>query len=62
MRYDYLSHPHIHMICKNCGSVEDMDYDENLFNYQAKLENSHGISIDRLDVIASIENCSFCKE
>jgi len=62
MRYDYLSYPHIHMVCKKCGSVEDMDYDENLFNYQNKLEKSKGISIDRLDVIASVEECSFCKE
>ncbi len=61
MRYDYLSHPHIHLVCKNCGCVEDLDYDENLFNFQNSLEKNKNIVIDRLDVIASIESCSFCK-
>jgi len=62
MRYDYLARPHIHMVCNKCGSVEDMDYDENLFNYQNKLEKSKGVTINRLDVIASVDSCSFCKE
>lgn len=61
MRYDYFTKPHIHMICKNCGSVKDMDYNENLFDYQNKLEKSEGVVIDRLDIIASIESCSLCK-
>ena len=61
MRYDYLSKPHIHMVCKNCGKVVDMDYDENLFSYQDKLEKKQGVTIDRLDVIASVESCSFCR-
>jgi Fur family peroxide stress response transcriptional regulator len=61
MRYDYLSHPHIHLVCKNCGCIEDLDYDENLFNFQNSLEKNKNIVIDRLDVIASIESCNFCK-
>ena len=61
MRYDYLSHPHIHLVCKNCGCIEDLDYDENLFNFQNSLEKNRNIVIDRLDVIASLESCSFCK-
>lgn len=61
MRYDYLARPHIHLACKNCGGIEDLDYDENLFNFQKNLEDSKGVIIDRLDVIASVESCSFCK-
>jgi Fur family peroxide stress response transcriptional regulator len=61
MRYDYLSRPHIHLVCKNCGCVEDLDYDENLFNFQTSLEKSKNVVIDRLDVVASVESCRFCK-
>ena len=61
MRYDYLSRPHIHLACKSCGRIEDLDYDENLFNFQTNLEDSKNVIIDRLDVIASVESCSFCK-
>ena len=61
MRYDYLARPHIHLVCKNCGGIEDLDYDENIFNFQKNLEYSKGVIIDRLDVIASVESCSFCK-
>ena len=61
MRYDYLARPHIHLVCKSCGCVEDLDYDENLLNFQNILENSRDVMIDRLDVIASVERCSFCK-
>jgi len=61
MKYDYLAHPHIHLVCKNCNNVEDLDYDENLMNFQNILEQSKGVVIDRLDVIASVECCSFCK-
>jgi Fur family peroxide stress response transcriptional regulator len=61
MRYDYLARPHIHIVCKSCGCIEDLDYDENLFNFQNSLEQSKGVVIDRLDVIASVESCTFCK-
>lgn len=61
MRYDYLAYPHIHMVCKQCGHITDLDYDKSLFDYQNSLEKSRGVIIDRLDVIASIENCTYCK-
>jgi len=61
MRYDYFARPHIHLACKNCGCIEDLDYDENLLNFQNILEQSKRVVIDRLDVVASVENCSFCK-
>ncbi len=61
MRYDYLSYPHIHLVCKSCGYIEDLDYDENLFKFQKSIEDSKGVIIDRLDVVASVESCKFCK-
>ncbi len=61
MRYDYLARPHIHLVCKSCRHIEDLDYDENLLNFQNILEKSKGVVIDRLDVIASVERCNFCK-
>lgn len=61
MRYDYLATPHIHIICTNCGHVEDLDYDEHLFDYQTQLEKDKNIVIDRLDVVASTSSCIYCK-
>ncbi len=60
MRYDIFTKPHIHIVCKNCNSVTDMDYDEKLFDYQSKLEKESGLKIDRLDVIASVDSCKHC--
>ena len=27
-RYDIYEHPHIHVVCENCGRFEDMSYDD----------------------------------
>jgi len=62
MRYDIFSKPHIHMICLHCGAIEDIDYDQNLFDYQTVLENNKSVKIDRMDVIATVQECSRCKK
>lgn len=62
MRYDIYSKPHIHIICKQCGAIEDVDYDQNLFEYQTALEQAKSVKIDRMDVIASVESCSMCQK
>lgn len=62
MRYDIYSKPHIHLICHQCGAIEDVDYDESLFTYQSALEQIKRVKIDRMDVIASVESCEFCKK
>jgi len=62
MKYDYLSVPHIHMVCTECGNVEDLDYDEKLYNYQLELEKRRDVTINRLDIVASIKDCGVCKE
>ena len=62
MRYDIYSKPHIHLLCKHCHSISDMDYDENLFDYQVKLEKNQAIQIERLDIIASTKDCKLCRK
>ena len=60
MRYDIYSKPHIHLVCRQCGAIEDVDYDQNLFTYQTVLEQMKSVKIDRMDVIATVESCTFC--
>lgn len=62
MRYDLYSTPHIHLICQQCGAIQDADYDQNLFDYQVTLEASKKVKIARMDVIATVEECTFCKK
>ena len=61
MRYDIYSKPHIHVVCSSCGAIEDSDYDQNLFDYQAALEEKQKIHIVRMDVVASVSHCRFCQ-
>ncbi|MFW9618989.1 MAG: Fur family transcriptional regulator [Sulfurospirillum sp.] len=60
MRYDIYSKPHIHLVCRQCGAIEDVDYDQNLFTYQTVLEQMKSVKIDRMDVIATVESCTLC--
>ena len=62
MRYDIYSKPHIHLLCKQCHLISDMDYDEDLFDYQVKLEKNQAIDIERLDIIASTKDCKLCRK
>ncbi|MDD2383235.1 MAG: transcriptional repressor [Sulfurospirillaceae bacterium] len=62
MRYDIYSTPHIHIVCKNCQSIRDIDYNENLFDYQNKLELDEKIKVERLDIVASVESCLLCQK
>ena len=61
MRYDIYTKPHIHVICTTCGSVEDIDYSSDLYDYQTKIEKDKNWIIDRMDVIATIKSCKNCK-
>ncbi|WP_041956160.1 Fur family transcriptional regulator [Sulfurospirillum arsenophilum] len=62
MRYDIYSKPHIHLICRKCGTLEDVDYDQSLFDYQTTLEHAKSVKIDRMDIIASVESCAVCQK
>ena len=61
-RYDIYEHPHIHVVCENCGSVEDMSYDDaELGKYQEALERKIGNIIERLNIVASVKSCKHCR-
>lgn len=62
MRYDVFVEPHIHVVCKTCGKVQDMPYSKELENYQIHLEKSLGNLISHLDLVASVEKCHQCLE
>lgn len=61
-RYDIYEHPHIHVVCQNCGYVEDvMNKDAELDVYQERLEKKLGNIIDNLSVVATVRNCKKCR-
>lgn len=62
MRYDIYTKPHIHLFCQKCHSICDMDYNEDLFDYEAKLEKNQKIEIERLDIMATIKECKICQK
>ena len=61
-RYDIYEHPHIHVVCESCGSVEDVNYDDaDLGKYQEALEKKIGNIIERLNIVASVKSCKHCR-
>ncbi|MGP1360206.1 Fur family transcriptional regulator [Campylobacter sp.] len=61
-RYDIYEHPHIHVVCESCGSVEDVSYDDaDLGKYQEALEKKIGNIIERLNIVASVKSCKHCR-
>ena len=61
MRYDIYSHPHIHLVCEHCGMIQDVAYDETLISYQKELEKREKVKIGKVDLIATVESCRYCK-
>ena len=60
-KYDIYEHPHIHLVCSNCGNVQDINAsDAQMATYQTHLEQKIGNLIDRLNIVANISNCSKC--
>lgn len=60
-KYDIYEYPHIHVVCSNCGFVEDLDCnDAKMIEYQEHLEKKTGTIIDRLSIVATIKNCKNC--
>ena len=60
-KYDIYEHPHIHLVCSNCGNVQDINAsDAQMITYQTHLEQKIGNLIDRLNIVANISNCSKC--
>jgi Fur family peroxide stress response transcriptional regulator len=61
MRYDIYNHPHIHLVCEACGMIQDVDFDESLIAYQRILEEKKSVKIEKVDLIARIASCEYCK-
>ena len=60
-KYDIYEHPHIHLVCSNCGNIQDINAsDAQMTAYQTHLEQKIGNLIDRLNIVANISNCSKC--
>lgn len=59
-RYDICTKPHIHVICTQCGHVEDEEYSLKLFDYQSALEKENSWNINRVDVVVTINGCRSC--
>ena len=60
-RYDIYEEEHIHVVCKHCGAVYDMfSKDAKMHEYQHHLENKIGASLNRLNIVATTNNCKNC--
>lgn len=60
-KYDIYTKPHVHVICKNCGDIQDLPYCDTIKSYQKSLENDKGFELSSLKVAAYILNCEKCK-
>ncbi|AQW81855.1 Fur family transcriptional regulator [Campylobacter pinnipediorum] len=61
-RYDIYEYPHIHVVCDNCGYVQDVSYDDAELNkYQENLEKKLGNIIERLNLVANVKTCKKCR-
>ncbi|WP_069638239.1 Fur family transcriptional regulator [Campylobacter pinnipediorum] len=61
-RYDIYEYPHIHVVCDNCGYVQDVSYDDAELNkYQENLEKNLGNIIERLNLVANVKTCKKCR-
>lgn len=61
-KYDVFLEPHLHVVCKNCGHVDDILYDESLKSYQNHLEKNLETQITSLDVVVHVNSCSKCSK
>ncbi len=60
--YDIYEEDHIHIVCKQCGSIEDMSFKEaRLYEYQEGLEKKLDSKIKHLALCVYIDSCSKCQ-
>lgn len=59
-RYDIYMHPHIHVVCKKCGAIKDMEFPKELDEYQKTLEKNIGNLVSSLDIVANVQECEEC--
>ncbi|MCW1360566.1 peroxide-responsive transcriptional repressor PerR [Campylobacter jejuni] len=61
--YDIYEEKHIHVVCSNCGNIEDLHFEDAKLNeYQEHLERKLSNLIEHLSVCAYVKTCSKCKK
>ncbi|MDR2081071.1 MAG: transcriptional repressor [Campylobacteraceae bacterium] len=60
-KLDIFVHPHAHIICKNCGVIEDFDFMDSVYKYKKELEKNTLYKITQLDIAAVVDYCSHCQ-
>ncbi|MDR2100907.1 MAG: transcriptional repressor [Campylobacteraceae bacterium] len=61
-RLDIYTHPHAHIVCKNCGAIEDADFMKSIHKYKRELKKSTLYEITQLDVVVVVACCKHCKK
>jgi Fur family peroxide stress response transcriptional regulator len=61
-KLDIYIHPHAHIVCKNCGAIEDADFMKSVYNYKKELEKDTFYKITQLDVVAVVDSCRHCQK
>lgn len=59
-RYDIYTKPHAHIVCEQCGYIEDIECSLELFNYQKKIEAEKNLQVKRVDIVATLSACKLC--
>lgn len=60
-RYDIYEYEHIHLICKNCGHIYDLNKEKAfLKEYEQMLAKEVKSKINEIKVVTYLENCSNC--
>jgi Fur family peroxide stress response transcriptional regulator len=61
-RLDIYMHPHAHIVCKNCGAIEDIDFAESVHIYKKEIEKNNQYKIVQLDIVAFVDVCKYCRK
>lgn len=59
-KYDITNYPHYHIVCRSCGSVADIDFEEGI-NILSKVKSSSGYTVEDI-LIEAHGLCPECAE
>lgn len=60
-RYDIYEYPHAHVVCENCGHVEDIMFENgSMAEFQKELESKLSNFVEKFNVVASVKTCKHC--
>lgn len=59
-KYDITNYPHYHIVCRKCGSVADIDFEEGM-NLLSKVKSSSGFTVEDI-LIEAHGLCPKCAE